>query len=303
MACTSPVPALDLGIDPSTGKRRIKIKYPHVDESLADFRRRFGDENVLLLPCGHCLACRMARRKEWAVRCTLESLYHKANCFVTLTYDPQHYVDDINLLKRHFKEFIKALRNDGHKVRYFGCCERGEQSYRLHLHIALFGFDFDDKKLYKRSGSDNPVYISEYLNDLWKYGFAVCGDFASGVGNYIAGYVSKKVGEKDSFILMSKRPGIGYQYLEDHKIELSQALRIIDDLGDIKVADVPRYFEKICEKSGVDLADIKAKTQIIGKHNRDNNLQTHQFSHEEYIFKHNDFLYRNKLKKLKVRGN
>ena len=95
MSCTSPIPAIDLGLDKSTGKHRVKIKYPKIGESFEDFKHKYevGGAKVLLLPCGHCLACKLTRRKEWAIRCSMEAKYHPLNCFVTLTYDDDHCPD------------------------------------------------------------------------------------------------------------------------------------------------------------------------------------------------------------------
>ena len=85
MSCRKPITALYFGTDPETGKKLIKIKRPFIDESLADFRKRYGSDHVMLLPCGHCLPCLIKKRKEWSIRCLLESFYHKYNCFITLT--------------------------------------------------------------------------------------------------------------------------------------------------------------------------------------------------------------------------
>lgn len=72
----------------------------------------------------------------------MEAMDHKKNCFVTLTYSPEHYPglkrDDVR--RKDIQAFIKYLRNHDIKVRYFGCCERGDQNERYHMHLILFGF-------------------------------------------------------------------------------------------------------------------------------------------------------------------
>ena len=45
---------------------------------------------VLLVPCGKCLACRIARRQEWSMRCLHELSSFDDAVFVTLTYDDDH---------------------------------------------------------------------------------------------------------------------------------------------------------------------------------------------------------------------
>lgn len=62
------------------------------------------------LPCGQCLGCRLDYSREWAVRCTHESLLHKENSFITLTYDDEHLPEDGGLVKKHWQDFCKRLR-------------------------------------------------------------------------------------------------------------------------------------------------------------------------------------------------
>ena len=41
----------------------------------------------LLVPCGHCIECRINRAQDWSTRAMLESKYYLSNWFVTLTYE------------------------------------------------------------------------------------------------------------------------------------------------------------------------------------------------------------------------
>ena len=89
MACNFPIYALDLGLK-ENGKRNIKILPKRVDmSSLAQLEVRYGKGSILPLPCGRCLACKLAKAREWAVRCVLEASLYPDNCFITLTYDPE----------------------------------------------------------------------------------------------------------------------------------------------------------------------------------------------------------------------
>lgn len=136
MNCTSPVLALRL-YTPSEGKQAIKILPVRSEMGLKAWSDRYGSENILQLPCGHCPACLLNKRKEWALRCCLEAKDHDQNCFVTLTYDDQHYPGEP--LKEHLQKFLKEIRRK-YKVRYYGCSEQGDQYGRWHYHIILFGF-------------------------------------------------------------------------------------------------------------------------------------------------------------------
>lgn len=58
------------------------------------------DEHYNPVPCGHCMACQMTKRRDMTVRLSHESRMHDSCCFITLTYDnanvPTTDDDDIN---------------------------------------------------------------------------------------------------------------------------------------------------------------------------------------------------------------
>lgn len=45
---------------------------------------------MIHLRCGRCLACKITKSEEWAVRCVHEAREHDRSMFVTLTYAPEH---------------------------------------------------------------------------------------------------------------------------------------------------------------------------------------------------------------------
>ena len=192
--CTSPNVAIRLGYKPG-GKQIIKL-YRDSSQSLQDLYFKFGKDNVLLLPCGHCSECRLKHRQEWAVRCACESLDHKVSSFITLTYDDEH----LRALNRYDPlKFIKSLRNCGFKVRYFGCGERGSKSFRPHYHIIVFGYLPDDLQYDGESESGQALYYSKFVEKLWNKGRCVVQIFSPEVAGYVAGYTSKKLGDDESF--------------------------------------------------------------------------------------------------------
>ena len=80
MSCSNPLKVFrSEEVNPDTGKQVIVF-----DRSKA-YVRGLGD--FLSVPCGHCLQCRLARSRVWAVRCLLESELYSSNCFITLTYN------------------------------------------------------------------------------------------------------------------------------------------------------------------------------------------------------------------------
>lgn len=251
MSCSNPSLAVDYGLKPN-GKRCIKFLPRRVDYSYDDALRKYGDD-LLVLPCGKCEGCILARRKMWSLRCFAESLYHSNSCFVTLTYDNAHYPSDY---KKDFQGFIKDLRNRGFNVRYYGCCEQGDLTKRFHLHIILFGFFPGDAKYFSKTNSGYDQFTSKFLTDLWHKGIVVFSEFSPEVGAYVAGYVDKKYRVPDAFTLMSKRPGLGVQYFIDHHEEFYRTDSLVTNFGS-HVSRVPRYFDKLAEKYGIDISDLK----------------------------------------------
>ena len=206
MSCYHPVPALRLG-------KGLKPKFfpRRVDYNIRTLREKFGDD-LLLLPCGHCVGCQIDKSREWAVRIMLEASLHQENCFLTLTFDDDHLPPEPT--KRPLQLFMKRLRkfvgND--KIRFFACGELGEHTDRFHLHVILFGYRFADEELLQRSSSGMMIYKSKTLDSIWQYGLSSIGEVTGQSASYVARYVMKKklTGiDRGEFVVMSRRPGIG----------------------------------------------------------------------------------------------
>lgn len=286
--CDSPLIGIKYGVDPISGKNKIKLK-KRIDFSYQDYVRRYGKENVLLIPCGHCPACVLARRREWSIRCQAEAAYHDRNCFITLTYDDEHLPSSMAQVKSDVKKFIKAVRNSGFKVRYFGCGERGEISHRLHSHLILFGFMPDDISYDGCSNSGEALYTSAFVDSLWKKGRSVVQFFDGSVGSYVAGYTSKKLGDSQGFQIQSTRPGIGYQFAVEH---LEKHLKYDKMFGSFGSSSFPRYFEKIYSSFGYDFYLDVLKSERIQKSSllSYHEARLHGFNHlEESIFYNRHF--------------
>lgn len=183
------------------------------------------------LPCGQCIGCRMARAADWQTRIAHEAQLHDANCFVTLTFAPEHIPQDHSVRVRHVQLFMKRLRKAlGHgRVRYFACGEYGEQNFRPHYHLILFGYCPADLVPWRKTGSGFVVSRSAFLERVWPYGHVEVGTVTTQSAGYVARYVIKKstgeaaaaaysradpdTGEtwqvEPEFICMSSKPGIG----------------------------------------------------------------------------------------------
>ena len=302
MSCTSPLLAVDYGLNFETGKKRIKILPTafRVDWDFEKLRDRYGDA-LIVLPCGKCDACVLARRKMWSLRCFAESIYHDQNCFVTLTYNDENCPSQ--LVRKDFQDFIRNLRKKGISCRYFGCGEYGSRGVtshtpngRPHYHIILFGFMPSDLKYFSKTNSGFPQYTSSFLSGVWKKGFVTITEFTPEVAGYTAGYVDKKYKQKDCFILMSKKPGLGEQFFLDHHDELYKNDNIVTNFGS-HVAAVPRYFDKLAEKIGLDISDLKESRLDAMNYQVFAAMREHNFSKFEEYCKYQEIINAERLNK------
>ncbi len=201
-----------------------------------------GDE-WLDVPCGHCLACRIARTREWTVRLLHESEFWDDTSFVTLTYDDEHLPSNGSLVPRDLTLFFKKLRKDlgDRKIKYYACGEYGDTYGRPHYHAIIFGLGVQDKKL---------------IEDNWKKGFVKIGCVTYDSCRYVAGYVQKKLYGKASkeyddkgivapFSRMSK--GLGERYVDKYWNKLY-------DMNTVTVRGVPmglpRYYQRKLDYDG-----------------------------------------------------
>lgn len=264
MSCSQPILAVDYGLKKNDeGKmvhdvKLLDMKHKYFGKGLEELKEIFGDR-LLQLPCGKCYSCAIDYSRMWASRIMLETKDHLHNCFLTLTFN--EYCVPERLSKRHVQLFIKRLRRDiSCQIRYFACGELGEgkgerEHGNPHYHLIIFGYDFPDKKPFKRSKSGNMIYRSEQLDRLWSYkdkksgrllnlGFASIGDVTPESAQYVAKYtVKRKLTGVDlgEFSTMSRRPGIGANRYD----EVDMITQKIYTNG--KQFKIPRYFGKLAE--------------------------------------------------------
>lgn len=185
-------------------------------------------------PCGVCIACRVSRRIDWALRLSHEAQTSSAAWFFTLTYDDAHLPYGSTLVREHCQKFVRALRKRVEtRVRYFITGEYGGQRSRPHYHGILFGPSFPDKRfLYDREG--NSFFASQSLSDAWGRGLAEFSQVSPATMMYVTKYhVDKVVGDRAAehyawfvpetgevverereFALMSSKPGIGAEWFD-----------------------------------------------------------------------------------------
>lgn len=230
-----------------------------------------SSQKLVYLPCGQCYACRIARSRDWAVRCVLEArAFGDENCFITLTYNDDHLPKDLSLHKEDFQKFMKRLRkNSGLKIRYYMCGEYGDLYQRPHYHACLFGYKPKDLVLlFQKNGVK--LYRSSFLEKCWTFGFVTVGNVTYESAAYVARYILKKQtglsadahynGRLPEYTNMSLKPGIGTSYFEKYSDEVYNRDFVVVRDG-IK-AQVPRYFDSIYDRyygEGAFEANVKPK--------------------------------------------
>lgn len=158
----------------------------------------------------------------------LESKLWSDNCFATLTYEDEKMprLDDGRgvLVKEHMQGWLKRLRKayasaTDRKLRFYGVGEYGDITWRPHFHLALFNFpncSYGHSR-YSRVTKNCCVWC-DMVRDTWGHGNILLAELNTHTSQYVCGYVTKKMTDKDDFRLkglppefarMSLRPGIG----------------------------------------------------------------------------------------------
>lgn len=256
----------------------------------------------MTIPCGGCLGCRLERSRQWAIRCIHEASLHAQNSFITLTYNDEHLPENNSLYKPHFQKWMKRLRKRyAHKtIRYYMCGEYGPKLGRPHFHVCLFGFDFDDKKRWKKTPHGDILYRSKKLEDLWtdpktgkSMGYSSIGEVTFKSAAYVARYImDKKTGEqalthynqidpdtgeilserRPEYTDMSRRPGIGKSWFEKYHTDVYPRDELY--LRDGRILKPPKYYDTQFElMSPKEFELLKAKRKRASKHNAHNNTR------------------------------
>lgn len=163
-----------------------------------DGRREF-------VPCGKCNFCLEARRADWSFRLRQELKVSSSAYFLTLTYEKAPITKEglQTLSKRDLQLFIKRLRKASkNKLRYYAVGEYGTKTERPHYHALLFNVESK---------------VLELLFDIWSHGLTYSGTVTDASIHYVTKYHVNKFGDYPGrappFVLMSRRPGIGANYL------------------------------------------------------------------------------------------
>lgn len=204
-----------------------------------------NEKNAVLVPCGHCIGCRLDYARQWAERSVHEAEKYEHNYFLSLTYDdeslPKNEKGIPTLIHDEISDFMKRLRFalkdkfgiEG--VRFFGCGEYGTHGERLinpHYHIILFNcpipdlqerhpipVDGDIKWIKQYADDGSLLMFSPTVYDAWCNrkdkkikGTAQLGLVTFESCSYVARYCMKKSGDKNDFDV-SHKLGIEPEYV------------------------------------------------------------------------------------------
>jgi hypothetical protein len=210
----------------------------------------------LVVPCGGCYLCRIAKRREWTLRLTHELATSDSGIFVTLTYDDENLPfntpsDFPTLKKKHLQDFFKRLRKrlGDRKIKYFACGEYGDEGQRPHYHAIITNMS-------NVSDCDRSDIV-----DSWGHGWPRSPSDHKCFGNaefdsiqYVAGYIDKKFNgdlAKEEYVKKHREPvfrllsnGLGKQFALDNADQIKSNMYV--SLRGNKM-NVPRYYVDILD--------------------------------------------------------
>jgi hypothetical protein len=249
-----------------------------------------------------------------------EAQLHEKNCFITLTYNNENLPKTGSLDKSDFQKFLKRFRKSiaPAKLRYYMAGEYGSTFGRPHFHACIFGYDFHDKELLKRTPSGSIIYRSKNLEALWPHGYSSIGDVTFESAAYVARYIMQKqtgkvdpnhytfcdiqTGEliklKPEYNRMSLRPitnkkgdpgGIGAEWYKKYKNDVYP-----HDFVEIRGKKIkpPKYYDQLYSKENPYEYDL-----ILYNREKQAKLRPEEHSYERLLVK--ETVTKAKLQKLK----
>lgn len=309
MPCYKPLLGLHDGYN-ENGKKHYSIK---PNRFVKDYKpgELYDGYEAILIPCGKCIGCRLDYSRQWADRMMLELYTAGKGMFVTLTYDDEHLGDN-QLCKRDSQLWMKRLRErfSDQRIRFYLAGEYGSVSGRRHMHAILFGIgldDIEDKVFYKKTKLGYGLYTSELMNDIWQHkGFVILSEVSWETCAYVARYVTKKLNSMDAykieerepeFSLMSRKPGIGKEYLDLHPECLDmKSIPISTTEGGLEIR-IPKYYIDQLEKTDPERAlEIREKRKKYANDQNILKLSKTDLDYQEYL----DMLLEKKKKQTKA---
>lgn len=285
---------LDLGIDSATGKKKMIYQGPYTDVCVGvprlvkipcgkcvgcrlEYSRQWANRCMLEL-----------KDHDSAYFVTLT--YNDAHLPVRYIHDPDtgEAIPHYSLVKRDFQLFLKRLRKycPDDRIRFFMSGEYGDLNQRPHYHAILFGLHLYDLVPLRKSDQGFWYYRSALVERAWSerlvanrkkcvtplaydpLGYVVVANVSWQTCAYVARYVTKKLngnlsdyeqlGIEPPFSLMSRKPGIGKKYFDDHPDLFDfDKISVSTPDGGMSFAP-PAYFRRLLKQEDPDAAQLQA---------------------------------------------
>lgn len=226
-----------------------------------------------------------SRASDWSIRLSHEKKFHEDSSFITLTFADDNVVD---VSKSDCVDFMKRLRKrlQPKKIRFYLVSEYGDKTHRPHYHAIIFGHDFstdEGAKLVRRG-----LYTSPLLEASWGLGHVSSGEVTDASIRYVCNYVLQKedppsvvsleTGDSRKcapvFALMSRNPGIGARWIENHSAETYRDDDVVS--GGFR-RQPPRYYDKRTFK------DDDNAMNLLRQHRRSVKLKSMERSPETWL--------------------
>jgi len=292
MSCYYPIKAVEIGLN-DNGKKKLSFNFDGLDDDKDAIIWKHKGYKIIELPCGKCIGCRLDYSRDWANRCMYEAKQYKHNYFLTITYDDEHLKRQMKidketgevieiksaatLFKKDLQNFMKNLRRHWeykykwNGIRFYACGEYGDKRGRPHYHIILFNCPIYDLKSIRKSDKGQLLWNSAEIEKIWGQGLTAIGEVTWDSAAYTARYVMKKIKgpEKDKiyddigiipeFTLMSRKPGIGKNYFDEHADEIYKYDEMLVQTRQKVIRAKPaRYYDKLFDLSNpTRMAEIK----------------------------------------------
>lgn len=234
-------------------------------------------------------------------------------------HDTGEAFEHMTLCKRDLQLFMKRLRkafpND--HIRYFACGEYGSTTFRPHYHLIIYGLHLDDIvpiQDVQKGQLSYKYFTSKSLQDVWSVlesnhgeydtpdtkvrvplGFVAIGNVTWETCAYTARYVMKKQYGEDAsvyeklniepeFVVMSRRPGIGRQWYDDHPdLYDYDYINISTEKGGIKFRP-PKYFDKLLEVDDPDrMCQLKDARRHFAEESKKKQASMSTMSYQELL--------------------
>lgn len=148
-----------------------------------------------------------------------------------------------------------------------------------------FNLDLDDLRFFKYDNG-YPLFVSDFLNNIWSKGFVSVGCVDIGSACYIARYCDKKLSRPNSekvvlssfgvqpeFSVMSRRPGIASDYLDKIIDNVKNGIYLLSCKG--QDFSIPIYYSKKVKEllAGTDYLKIyEDRNDLLIKNKINNDL-------------------------------